>query len=294
MGPTMSHSSDYLADKHFSAIAAIIESRVGIKLPPTKRTMVEGRLRKRARALGLAGVSGYGAHLFERGGLDDELVHLIDCVTTNKTDFFREPSHFEFLRNVAVPQLLRRHGSLPAGLKVWSAACSTGAEAYTVAMVLQDLVNAARPIRFSILGTDISTEVLREARAAIYPRPFVAPVPLALQQRYLMRSKDPRQDVVRVTPELRRKVHFERLNLMDESYPFDRDVDVIFCRNVLIYFDGPTQRAVIERLVSHLRPGGYLMLGHSESMAGSGIAGLQQVVPTVYQADPAAPRMSAA
>lgn len=290
----MPDPSDHLADRHFSAIAAIIESRVGIRLPAGKRMMVEGRLRKRARALGLAGARGYGAHLFEDGGLADEFVHLIDCVTTNKTDFFREPSHFEFLRNVAVPQLQQRKDTRPASLKIWSAASSTGAEAYTAAMVLQDLANAGAPIRFSVLGTDISTEVLREADMAIYPSAFVAPVPMAMQQRYLMRSKDLRQDLVRIAPELRCKVRFERLNLMDESYPFDRDIDVIFCRNVLIYFDGTTQKAVIQRLVSHLRVGGYLMLGHSESMAGSGIPGLQQVAPTIYRACPTALGRSAA
>lgn len=285
---------DHLADKHFTAISKVIESRVGIKLPPAKRTMVEGRLRRRVRALGLSGLQAYGAHLFDRDGLDDELIHLIDCVTTNKTDFFREPSHFEFLRDVAVPQLALRHGGRPPQLKIWSAASSTGAEAYTAAMVLQDLVAAGKVARFSILGTDVSTEVLRDARAAIYPREFVAPVPAAMQQRYLMRSRNPREDVVRVAPEMRRTVHFERLNLMDESYPFDRDVDVIFCRNVLIYFDKPTQQAVISRLASHLRPGGYLMLGHSESMAGSGVDGLNSVAPTIYQAGPAAGRRTAA
>lgn len=285
---------DHLADKHFTAISKVIESRVGIKLPPAKRTMVEGRLRKRVRALGLSGLQAYGAHLFDRGGLDNELIHLIDCVTTNKTDFFREPSHFEFLRDVAVPQLTQRHGGRPPNLKIWSAASSTGAEAYTAAMVLQDLVAAGKVARFSVLGTDISTEVLREARAAIYPRSFVEPVPSPMQQRYLMRSKDPRDDLVRVTPELRRQVHFERLNLMDEAYPFDRDVDVILCRNVLIYFDRDTQQAVLSRLASHLRPGGYLMLGHSESMAGSGVDQLRSIVPTVYQAGPAATGRSAA
>jgi chemotaxis protein methyltransferase CheR len=290
----VSDSFDHLTDRHFAAIAEVIEGRVGIKLPQTKRTMVEGRLRKRVRALNLPNLTAYGRHLFDRGGLDAELVHLIDCVTTNKTDFFREPSHFDFLRDVAVPQLARSQGQRATGLKVWSAACSTGAEAYTMAMVLQDLVNAGKAQRFSILGTDISTEVLREAKAAIYPRAFVAPVPAQMQQRYLMRSKDPGQNLVRVTPELRRQVHFERLNLMDDSYPFDRDVDVIFCRNVLIYFDKPTQQAVLSRLVSHLRPGGYLMLGHSESMAGSGIAGLRSVVPTIYQATPVAMTRSSA
>jgi chemotaxis protein methyltransferase CheR len=294
MKPSAPANFDHLVDKHFTAISKVIETRVGIKLPQTKRTMVEGRLRKRVRALGLSGLQAYGAHLFERGGLDDELIHLIDCVTTNKTDFFREPSHFEFLRDVAVPQITQRQGGRPPQLKIWSAASSTGAEAYTVAMVLQDLVTAGKVARFSVLGTDISTEVLKEARSAIYTRAFVAPVPSPMQQRYLMRSKDARDDVVRVTPELRRQVHFERLNLMDEAYPFDRDVDVILCRNVLIYFDKPTQQAVLSRLASHLRPGGYLMLGHSESMAGSGVGQLRSVAPTVYQATPAATARSAA
>ncbi len=294
MTQKVAETYDHLADKHFTAISKVIESRVGIKLPPAKRTMVEGRLRKRVRALGLSGLQAYGVHLFDRDGLDDELIHLIDCVTTNKTDFFREPSHFEFLRDVAVQQLTQRHGGRPPNLKVWSAAASTGAEAYTAAMVLQDMVAAGKVARFSILGTDISTEVLREARSAIYPRAFVEPVPSPMQQRYLMRSKDPRDDLVRVTPELRRQVHFERLNLMDESYPFDRDVDVIFCRNVLIYFDRATQQEVLSRLASHLRPGGYLMLGHSESMAGSGVDRLRSVAPTIYQAGLAVNGRSAA
>lgn len=285
---------DHLSDKHFAAVAKVVESHVGIKLPLTKRTMVEGRLRRRVRALGLRDLTAYADLLFKNDGLDNELIHLIDCVTTNKTDFFREPSHFEFLRDVAVPQLARIQGGNRPSLKIWSAACSTGAEAYTIAMVLQDLADAGQRLRFSILGTDISTEVLREARAAIYSRDFIAPVPAGMQQRYIMRSRNPREELIRIAPELRRTVHFERLNLMDESYPFDRDVDVIFCRNVLIYFDRETQQAVIDRLVSHLRPGGYLMLGHSESMAGSGVDGLRSVAPTIYQATRTPQRRAAA
>jgi chemotaxis protein methyltransferase CheR len=169
--------NDRLADRHFAGIAEVIETRVGIKLPPGKRTMVEGRLRKRVRALGLTGLGAYGAQLFDKGGLDGELVHLIDCVTTNKTDFFREPSHFEFLRDVAVPELARRQSPRPLSLKVWSAASSSGAEAYTAAMVLQDMINAGKHLRFSILGTDISTEMLEQARKAVYPCDFVVPVP---------------------------------------------------------------------------------------------------------------------
>ena len=171
-------------------------------------------------------------------------------------------------------------------VKVWSAAASTGAEAYTAAMVLQELVEAGKVLRYSILGTDISTEVLREAEEGIYPREFVQPVPAEMRRRYLMQSKDPAASIVRIVPELRSRTSFQQLNLMDATYPFDRDVDVIFCRNVLIYFEKPVQNAVVSRLSSHLRPGGYLILGHAESMAGSGVTGLTQIRPTIFQRTP--------
>ena len=291
-------TGDHLKDRHFAAIAKLVEENAGIKLPQTKRTMVEGRLRKRVRALGLGSLGDYGEFLFDQGGLETEFVHLIDCVSTNKTDFFREPSHFDFLCRTAVPALRRLRGARPARLKIWSAACSIGAEAYTIAMLMQELAGAARgssgELSFSILGTDISTQVLAAARTAIYPASFVSPVPPELQQRYLMRARDPARSLVRIAPELRRKVRFEHLNLMDESYPFDRDIDVIFCRNVLIYFDPPTQFMVVSRLASHLRPGGYLILGHSESMAGTGVAGLGSVAPTIYRTEAARPGRIAA
>jgi chemotaxis protein methyltransferase CheR len=285
---------DHLSDKYFMAFAEVIERRVGIKLPPAKQTMVEGRLRRRVRALDLADLNDYARHFFDRGHLEEELPHLIDCVTTNKTDFFREPSHFEFLRNVAVPALLKLHANRTANLKIWSSACSTGAEAYTIAMVLQELSEQRRDFRFSILGTDISTDVLREAKSAIYPTAFIEPVPAALRQRYVLVAKQAGRGVARIAPELRSLTRFERLNLMDPHYPVDQDVDVIFCRNVLIYFDKPTQQAVVERLASHLRPGGYLLLGHSESMAGGGVAGISQIVPTVFQAGAKSFRKAAA
>ena len=285
---------DHLSDRYFKAVAEVVEKRVGIKLPPAKQTMVEGRLRKRVRALDLADLNDYARHIFDRGHLEVELPHLIDCVTTNKTDFFREPSHFEFLRNVAVPALLKLHATRTANLKIWSAACSTGAEAYTIAMVLQELSEQRRDFRFSILGTDISTDVLREAKTAIYPTAFIEPVPAAMRQRYVLVAKQAGRGVARIAPELRSLARFERLNLMDPHYPVDQDVDVIFCRNVLIYFDKPTQQAVVERLASHLRPGGYLLLGHSESMAGGGVDGINQIVPTVFQAGAKSSRKAAA
>ncbi|HBR44810.1 MAG TPA: chemotaxis protein CheR, partial [Afipia sp.] len=197
--------------------------------------------------------------------------------------FSREPSHFSFMKEVAVPDLLKSARGSSRGLKIWSSACSTGMEAYSAAMVLDDLVRAGSRFQFRILGTDISTSVLRIAEAAIYTREVIAPVPEALAKRYFLSSKDQSRAEVRVVPELRRSAHFMRMNLMDSAYPVDRDVDIIFCRNVLIYFDKKTQRKVVDQLCSHLRPGGYLMVGHSESMVRNDSPGLRQVQPTIFK-----------
>ncbi|MFC6789090.1 CheR family methyltransferase [Methylobacterium komagatae] len=274
-----------LSERHFRSIADVIEARVGIQLPASKRTMVEGRLRKRVRALSLETLDDYGRHLFDEGRLAEEFVHLVDCVTTNKTDFFREPAHFDLLRDTLVPHLckLPAHRKDRPLLKMWSAASSSGAEAYTLAMVLQDMIAEGHRFDFAILGTDISTEVLRIAADGIYSEDMLAAIPAAYRHRYVMMARDRIRQIGRIVPELRRHVHFRHLNLMDQRYPFDRDVDVIFCRNVLIYFDKPTQRAVLGRLVGHLRPGGYLVVGHSESMSVAGVPDLTQVTSTVFR-----------
>ena len=273
---------DHLSALDYGRIARLMEDKTGIKLPPGKRMMLEGRLRKRLRSLGYDDFASYSRFLFHDGGLDEELVHLVNAVTTNKTDFFREPEHFDYLASTIVPRLLEARREPRPLLKVWSAASSTGAEAYTLAMVLDDLARRRGDFRFAVLGTDISTEVLAQGRRAVFPAEMVAPVPAAMQQRYLMHAArpGPRPDV-RIVPELRRLVRFDYLNLMDTAYPFDHDVDVIFLRNVLIYFDKPDQEAVVMRLVQHLRPGGYIVLGHSESMVGNALP-IRQVAPAVF------------
>jgi len=275
---------DHLSTVDFTRIANLISSEVGIKLPPAKRLMVEGRLRKRVRALNLTSFDDYCDYLFRRDGLGQERTYLINAVTTNKTDFFREPEHFALLEQTLVPELIAlRRGERNPLLKVWSAASSTGAEAYTLAMVLSDLAANRRDFRFAILGTDISTAVLAQGRRAVYPAEMVAPVPPEKQARYVMHARKPGvRPEVRMAPEIRRTVRFAHLNLMASSYPFDRDVDVIFLRNVLIYFDKRDQESVIGRLIEHLRPGGYLALGHSESMVGTTIS-MRQVAPAVFQ-----------
>jgi len=265
-------SLDHLSLRDFRRLAQFIQDYSGIKMPETKKTMVEGRLRKRVTATGSAHLSDYCRHLFDEGGLAAETIHLIDVVTTNKTEFFREPEHFRIMADVALPQIVadRRAGANTL-IKVWSTASSIGAEPYTLAMVLADASQRLCGFRYNVLATDISTRVLETATIAIYPEAMIAPVPHDMRKRYLLRTKQASRGLVRIVPELRRTVQYGRLNLMDATYPVDRDMDIIFCRNMLIYFDKPTQQAVLTRLCNHLRPGGYLFLGHSESLAGFGL-----------------------
>jgi chemotaxis protein methyltransferase CheR len=248
----------------FERIASFILSATGIKLTSSKKTMVEGRLYRRVRALGLSNISDYVARVFDCDDCDDEVINLIDAITTNKTDFFREPAHFNFLTREALPEL----SQADRVVKFWSAACSVGAEPYTLAMVLSDFALGAPQLRFSILASDISTEVLSTAARAIYSEEMVEPVPVAMRQRYLLRSSNPAKKVVRMAPEIRNLIRFTRINLIENRYPVERDMDVIFCRNLLIYFDRDTQEMVVRQLSSHLRTGGYLILGHTDSIAG--------------------------
>jgi chemotaxis protein methyltransferase CheR len=273
-------TADALSTKNFRRLATLIQGYSGIKMPPAKRTMLEGRLRRRMRATRIPDLNAYCAYLFDGGGLEAELIHLVDAVTTNKTEFFREPAHFTFLRERGLAALRKSNRK---ALKAWSAACSTGAEPYTLAMVMEEhLREAGARTGYSILCTDLCTEVLAEALAGIYPAGMVEPVPAELRKRYLMRPLDAGRNVVRIAPGLRANLQFARLNLMDEAYPVDDDMDMVFCRNILIYFDKPTQAKVLQRLCGHLRPGGYLFLGHSESVVGIDLP-VTQVANTVFQ-----------
>ena len=268
-----------LSPRDFRRIGGFVSEVSGIKLPPAKRAMVEGRLRRRVRGLGFADFSAYCRFVFDDGGLEQESVHIIDAVTTNKTEFFREPDHFRVLTGLALPHLAPPGRVRP--VKLWSAACSNGAEPYTLAMVLAEYAGSHPGFDFAIAATDLCTEVLRTAALGIYPEAEIEPVPPALRRRYLLRSRDRSRGKVRIAPELRAKVRFLRLNLMDQTYGVKGPFDVIFCRNVLIYFDKPTQAAVVARLCDHLAPGGFLFLGHSETVAGFGMK-LRPVAPTVF------------
>lgn len=242
--------------------------------------MLEGRLRKRLQSLKLESSAAYCSYVFSGSGHPEEIPRLIDVVTTNKTDFFRESRHFEYLLEVAVPALLSNGAN--RNLLVWSAGCSTGEEPYTLAMVLSDYAERHRGFRFQLLASDISTQVLEHARRAIYKSELLKPVPADLRRKYVMRSKDRASPLQRIVPELRQLVEFRRLNLMDSDFGIDEPVDVIFCRNVIIYFDAPTRAALLNRFSIQLRPGGYLFLGHSETLNGLDVP-LTTVGPTVYR-----------
>jgi chemotaxis protein methyltransferase CheR len=270
---------DGISRRNFDRLARFIYDYSGIKMPPTKLTMLEGRLRRRLRATGKPNFDAYCDYLFKEDGLNHEAVYLIDAVTTNKTDFFREPNHFNFMTKQALPDLVRQGVRT---VRAWSSACSTGAEPYTMAIVLAEFIGQRTDMNYTILATDLSTEVLQTAQKGIYPAEMVDPVPPDLRQRYVMRAvaKDRRE--VRIVPRLRSKVAFARLNLMDDKYTIGDPVHLIFCRNVMIYFDKETQAGVLNRLCECLAPGGYLFIGHSESVGGFDLP-LKTVANTVFQ-----------
>lgn len=270
---------DRLTPGDFQRLSDFIRDAAGIKMPKGKAIMLEGRLRRRVRATGTGTIGGYCAWFFDEGGHDEETIHLINAVTTNKTDFFREPRHFDYLRDSALPALL---GAGRRSVRSWSAACSIGAEPYTMAMVMDAFAVQNGGPDYEILATDLDTDALAVARRGVFPSAMVDPVPPVLRQRYVLTPREGKRDDVRMVPGLRARIGFARHNLMDQSYDIGAPMDLIFCRNVLIYFDRPTQEAVVRRLVACLRPGGYLFLGHAESIAGIDLP-LLAVANTVFQ-----------
>jgi chemotaxis protein methyltransferase CheR len=270
--------NDRLSSRNFNRLSAYIFDYSGIKMPQNKMTMLEGRLRRRLRATGIETFDAYCDFLFDEGGLEREAIYLIDAVTTNKTDFFREPNHFDYLRQSILPALktkgVRR-------LRAWSSACSIGAEPYTMAMVMEDYRQQAEGPDYMILASDLSSQVLEATRKGIYTTEMIQPVPAEMKKRFVMTAKDPERGLVRIVPRLRSHVGVMRMNLMDETYSVGEPMHVIFCRNVLIYFDKKTQQHVLTRLADCLLPGGYLLIGHSESITGMKLP-LRQLANTVF------------
>ncbi len=281
---TFVDTTQKMTAQDFERLSTFIYNHCGIKMPPAKQTMLEARLQKRLRLKGTSSFREYCDLLFSSNDSTDELVHMIDAVTTNKTDFFREPVHFTFLTETALPEFMASVSpSSRPPFSVWSSASSTGEEPYTLSIVLSEFGRMNPGFKFSIFATDISTRVLDKATSAIYDESQIAMIPLELKQRYFLRSKDRAKGQVRVAQQIRSTVAFQRLNLMDQQYPLrEGSLDVIFCRNVIIYFDRPTQFALLGRLCRYLRRDGYLFLGHSETVHGFDLP-IVRISSTIYR-----------
>ncbi|HTB96816.1 MAG TPA: protein-glutamate O-methyltransferase [Terracidiphilus sp.] len=277
----MEGDQEGISRSDYGRLCTLIHAEAGIHLGPDRGTMLEIRIKRRLKALDLDSYSDYCEYLFGQQGRTRELVHLIDVVTTNKTDFFREPKHFEYLIATALPDLMRRVAAGRA-LVVWSAGCSTGEEPYTLAMLLSEYAQNHPGFRFRIIASDISTVVLEKARLGIYAEEVAEPVPAVLRRRYFLRGRDAKMRQVRVVPEIRRLVEFRYLNFMDDDYRLAESADVIFCRNVIIYFNRETQEKILRKLAGCLIGGGYLFVGHAETLHTMRLP-LKPVGPSLYR-----------
>jgi len=259
-----------MSDRDFHRFRDLVYEQCGINLTGAKKTMLTSRLRKRMGALGIHAFGQYYDHVLSAKGRSGELVHMLDAVSTNKTDFFREPRHFDYLKKEVLPAMVHSGCWRPdRRLNIWSAGCSSGEEPYTISMVLAEFDSQNRAGDFSILATDISTRVLEIAGRGIYPERAVEPVPPALKRRYVMWGKNSQKGFCRVAPELRSRIQFRRINLnYGRDFGIRTKMDVIFCRNVIIYFDRETQKKLFDKFYAQLVPGGFLFIGHSEILHG--------------------------
>lgn len=251
-----------MSDEHFEAVRSLMGGHVGIVLQGNRRALVESRVTQRLRRLG---IEDYGEYLefLRRDESGRELVMLIDAISTNVTEFFREDDHFDFIRDAAKRWLAEGRQKL----RLWSAACSSGEEAYSLAMALRSLPGGeAADIR--ILATDISTRMLRKAVQGNYLEDVVATIPADLAERFLLKQQTPDGEIYRVSDALKNMIVFRRLNLNDTPYAVRGPFDLIMCRNVMIYFDKDLRERIVTEARRLLRPGGYLMVGHAETLIG--------------------------
>ncbi|MBU2490950.1 MAG: protein-glutamate O-methyltransferase CheR [Proteobacteria bacterium] len=253
-----------LTDRGFTRLRALVYTKSGIHLHEGKRELVRSRLTARLRALGVKSFEEYCDYLAVQ---DDgaELVNMLNAISTNKTSFFREKSHFDFLESEVYPELRGREDQA-VKLRIWSAGCSSGEEPYSLAISILEYFREVSGLHVQILATDISTQIIEQARQAIYPASRIASLPVILQRRYFKKGVGAREGLFQVKAPVRRLVTFKHQNLMERAL-FIHPFDAIFCRNVMIYFDKKTQESLVSRFYSCLKPGGYLFIGHSESLS---------------------------
>jgi chemotaxis protein methyltransferase CheR len=272
-----------ITDQEFERFRSLVHAQTGIALGDSKRQLLCSRLGRRLRHHGYSTFSQYYDHLRKRDPEGEELIRMINAITTNKTDFFRESHHFDLLRSEVLPALgTRVAAGGPRKLRIWSAGCSSGEEPYSIAVTVLDGLPRPWGWDVKILASDIDTDMLARGEEGTYPEERLAGVPADLRARYFVRGRGPQAGLVRVRPEVRDLVVFRRINLREDAWAVRTLFDCIFCRNVIIYLDRTLQRSLVGRFLDLLKPGGYLFLGHSESLLGMrpGLAYLGQ---TVYQ-----------
>ncbi|MBF8277420.1 MAG: cheR [Candidatus Brocadiaceae bacterium] len=272
-----------ISDAEFNLFQRLIYDASGIFLTPVKKELLKSRLIKRVREHSLHSFKEYYHYVTERDPSGEELISVLDCISTNLTEFFREIAHFEFLSDHLIPSLIeskkKKHDKK---IRVWSAGCSTGEEPFTLAMVLSESIPSLFDWDVKILATDISTRVLRKSMLGIYPKERLKGIPPHLLNTYFERENSSSKENYQVKQILRNMISFRRLNLMDDIFPFKGKFDFVFCRNVMIYFDKKTQGELVSKYYNHLAPQGYLFIGHSESLAGTDNK-FKYVQPTIYQ-----------
>ena len=269
-----------LEQGEFGLFQRIVLREAGIHLGDIKLALVAARLLRRIRELGLASYGAYYRRVIED---KDELRQMLDAITTNETQFFREPRHFELLTESLVREWQKEAagGARRRRVRVWSAGCSTGEEPYSLAMTLLEALPPADGWTVEILASDLSTRVLEHARTGVDSAERAAAIPRPLLQAFMLRGVGQQEGLVKVTPLLQAAVSFRRLNLNDDAYAVEGPFDAIFCRNVFIYFNQATRTRIVRQLLAHLRAGGHFFVGHSESLGGT--PWLETVVPTVYR-----------
>ncbi|MCD6346606.1 MAG: hypothetical protein J7L96_04215 [Bacteroidales bacterium] len=270
-----------LSQKDFKLISEFIISQFGINISPNKYHLLEYRLASRLKKLGLPSYEEYTKYLFSQEGQEVEPILLIDAVSTNKTDFYREAEHFNVLLTHILPEIHAQHDAKTM-LHIWSAGCSSGEEVYTLALTLEKYKKQNTSFEYSVYGTDISGEVLETAFRAIYPMSKTTTISKKELSEFFLYKKEAGGDKVRIKKLLRDKVSFAKLNLMDEFYNTPNIYPIIFCRNTLIYFDAETREKVVNRLINRISNNGYLFISHTESLLNS-IPQLKLVYPSVYQ-----------
>lgn len=273
-------SRGVIGDLEFARFQELIQEETGIFLAPVKRALLVGRLARRLRDLGL---STYGEYYDLVQHDEDERITMLDRITTNETHFFREPRHFEFLMEEILPKWRSEAetGKRPPRIRVWSTACSTGEEPYTLAMILRRAFPEPLGWSIEILATDLSTRALARAREGVWPIQKAEEIPECERKSFMLRGVGPHEGTMKACRQIREMIRFDRVNLTEKIDPSLGKFDLIFCRNVIIYFDTPTKNCVVGGLLRHLDPTGYLFLGHSENLTGSGLP-VQSVIPTVY------------